>query len=222
MTQETTAVSMNGAVLATKHPTDAEDVVEVNTAGDVRTDEVDRRRPKRDLSVRISLRTFVIGAIFAGLLSGLGYLGWLYHGARTELAQQAQHARDDQRAEKTALDYAVNAAVMNYKNLPAWQNNLVKGTTPELKDKLAKAATSMEQILAPLEWDSSAQPLVAKVRTNNGDGTYVVDAFVSVLTKTAQAPDGLQSTATYSVTMDSKHDWVITDVGGIADMAGPK
>jgi len=36
-----------------------------------------------------------------------------------------------------------------------------------------------------------------------------------VMTKTAQGPDPLQSTATYSVTIDSNKDWQITDVGGI-------
>ncbi len=215
MTQETTGVaSRNGA------SPDSDKAARSDDRADARTDEVPRGRRNRELSVNISLRTFIIGAVFAALVGTLGYVGWLYQGARTELAQQAQHTADDQRAEKTALDYAVSAAVMNYKDLPAWQNNLVKGTTPELKDKLSKAAKSMEQILAPLEWDSTAHPLVAKVRTNNGDGTYVVDAFVSVLTRTAQAPDGLQSTATYSITMDSKRDWVITDVGGIADIAG--
>jgi hypothetical protein len=72
----------------------------------------------------------------------------------------------------------------------------------------------MEQILVPLQWNSTAQPLVAKVRSSTG-GVYVVDSFVSVLTKTAQGPEPLQSTATYSVTVDSSKGWQITDVGGI-------
>lgn len=38
-----------------------------------------------------------------------------------------------------------------------------------------------------------------------------------VLTKTAQAPEPLQSTATYSVTIDSSKDWQITEVGGVGD-----
>ncbi len=43
---------------------------------------------------------------------------------------------------------------------------------------------------------------------------YVVDSFVSVQTKTVQAPEALQSTATYSTTIDSNNNWLITDVGG--------
>ena len=60
-----------------------------------------------------------------------------------------------------------------------------------------------------------------EVRSAN-DGTYVVDSFVSVQTKTVQAPDPLQSTATYSVTIDSKNGWQITDVGGVGSVLGQK
>jgi hypothetical protein len=103
---------------------------------------------------------------------------------------------------------------MDYKDLQAWKVKLVQGTSPELSSKLTAAGTSMEQVLVPLQWSSSARPLVAKVRSNTG-GIYVVDCFVSVDTKTIQAPDPLQSTATYSTTIDSNNNWLITDVGGI-------
>jgi hypothetical protein len=119
-----------------------------------------------------------------------------------------------------ALDYAVNAATMDYKDLQAWKVKLVAGTTPELNKRLSEAGTSMEQVLVPLEWSSSARPLVAKVRSNNG-GIYVVDSFVSVQTKTIQSPEALQSTATYSTTIDSNNNWQITDVGGIGSALEP-
>ena len=121
---------------------------------------------------------------------------------------------NDSHAEKIALDYAVNAATMDYKDLQTWKVKLVQGTSPELNNKLTAAGTSMEQVLVPLQWSSSARPLVAKVRSNTG-GVYVVDCFVSVDTKTIQSPDPLQSTATYSTTIDSNNNWLITDVGGI-------
>jgi Mce-associated membrane protein len=108
---------------------------------------------------------------------------------------------------------------MDYQDFNTWKVKLVNGTSPELKDKLTKAADSMEQVLAPLQWKSTAKPLAAKVRSNAG-GIYTVDSFVSVLTKTMQAPDGLQSTATYSITVDSNNDWQITDVGGIDSALG--
>jgi hypothetical protein len=110
---------------------------------------------------------------------------------------------------------------MNFQNLGVWKDKLVAGTSPELKDKLTNAATSMEQILVPLQWNSTASPLAAKVRSNTGS-TYVIDAFVSVQTKTMQAPDPLQSTAAYSITIDASKEWQITDVGGIGAMVEAK
>ncbi len=169
----------------------------------------------------ISVRSAVIGIVIAGLLAAVGVMTWLYIGAQNELDNQARRSEERARAEKTAIDYAVNAAAMNYKDLSGWKEKLVAGTTPELKDKLSEAATSMEQILVPLQWDSTAQPLAAKVRSETA-GVYTVDSFVGVLTKTVQAPEGLQSTATYTVTIDSNNNWQISDVGGIGDVVPPK
>ncbi|QZT58616.1 hypothetical protein [Mycolicibacterium austroafricanum] len=176
--------------------------------------EVADRPAKQSRQISISLRGFVVGLIIAVLAVAVGVLTWLYVDASRELSAEARAASDRSRAETVAMDYAVNAAQMDYQDFEAWKLKLVNGTSPELKEKLSTAADSMQEILAPLQWKSSARPLAAKVRSDAG-GIYVVDAFVSVLTKTMQAPDGLQSTATYSVTMDSNNNWQITDVGGI-------
>lgn len=170
-----------------------------------------RRLPRR---IAISLYSAVLTLVIGVLVAAIGVLGWLYIDARGDLTAQERSAAEANRAEEVAMDYAVSAAQMDYQDFNAWKINLVDGTSPELKDKLTKAADSMQQILAPLQWKSTAQPLTAKVRSDVG-GIYVVDAFVSVLTKTMQAPDGLQSTATYAITMDGRNDWQITDVGGI-------
>lgn len=175
--------------------------------------------PPRQISV--SLRALVVGAVVTTLVVGIGVLGWLYRDARSQLDAQRRQAADNQHAQQIALDYAVNAARMDFRDLSSWKARLVAGTSPELTAKLTEAADSMEQILAPLQWESTAKPLTAAVRSNTG-GVYVVDSFVSVLTKTTQAPDGLQSTATYSVTIDSGREWQITDVGGIDAVTGAR
>lgn len=175
--------------------------------------------PRRRVS--ISLRSLATGALITVLLSAIGTLAWLYLGAQHTLDAQARQSENNAHAEKIALDYAVNAAVMDAQDINAWKTKLVAGTTPELKEKLAKAANSMEQILVPLQWASTASPLVAKVRSNSGS-SYIVDAFVSVQTKTVQAPDPLQSTAAYSITLDASKDWQISDVGGIGAVVGGK
>jgi flagellar basal body-associated protein FliL len=172
----------------------------------------DNKAARRRVSV--SLRGLVHSAIIVALVATIGVLAWLYWQAQQKIDTQAQQSANYAHAQKIALDYATNAAAMDYQKLDEWKAKLVAGTTPELKDKLTKAATSMEQIVVPLQWSSTATSLAAKTRSNTGT-IYVVDAFVSVQTKTVQAPDPLQSTAAYSVTIDSSKGWQISDVGGI-------
>lgn len=171
--------------------------------------------------VSLTLRALVIGVVMLALAAGLGVMTWLYIGQRGTVEANVRAAQNQQKAEQIALEYAVNAAAMNYQDLNGWKVNLVKGTSPELNDKLSKAATSMQQLLVPLQWTSTSKPLAAKVRSDV-NGVYVVDTFVSVLTKTTQAPDNLQSTATYSITIDSNNNWLITDVGGISAVVAGK
>jgi len=196
--------------------------------GDNTTDEqvADKRngsrgRAQRRLSISLSARGLVSAAVIAILVGAVATLAWLYVDARHGLDVQARKSDDNAHVEKVALDYAVNAATMNFQDLNGWKTKLVAGTSPELNDKLTTAAESMQQILIPLQWNSTAQPLIAKVRSDTG-GIYVVDCFVSVQTKTAQAPDALQSTATYSLTIDPSKNWQITDVGGIGSVVGQK
>jgi Mce-associated membrane protein len=174
------------------------------------------KTPRR---VSVTLRTVIVTVVICLLTGAAGVLGWLYMGAQEKLDAQAREASNRQRAEEISADYAVNAADMDYQDFNTWKVKLVNGTSTDLKDKLTKAADSMEQVLAPLQWKSTAKPLATKVRSDAG-GIYTVDSFVSVLTKTMQAPDGLQSTATYSITVDSNNDWQITDVGGIDSALG--
>ena len=171
--------------------------------------------------ISISLRTLALVSIVVGLIGAVVVMTWLYVGTNTKLDAQAQQARDETHAEQIALDYAVRAAIMNHQDLGPWKKALVEGTTPELTKKLSEAANAMEQILLPLQWTSTAKPLAAKVRSHE-NGVYVVDAFVSVMTKTVQAAENLQSTATYSVTVDPANGWKISDVGGIAQIVGDK
>lgn len=200
----------------------AEGLGDSEGADEVVTDDGTRDTPAtKGRRVSISIRTLVVGAAIVALLVAAGVMTWLYMGVKTTLDERIVQADNDRHAEQLALDYAVNAAIMDYQDLAPWKQELVKGTTPELKDKLTKAATGMEQILLPLQWSSTASPLVAKVRSDS-NGIYVVDTFVSVMTKTVQAGESLQSTATYSITIDSNNEWQISDVGGIATMVGDK
>ncbi len=195
----------------------ASDSHDADSETSVRKDKSKSNASHRHLS--ISLRALAIGLVLVAFAAATGALAWWGLAAQHKLEDQARATENNKRAEQIALDYAVNAAAINYRDFGTWKVKLVEGTSPELKEKLGKAADSMEQILVPLQWNSSARPLAAKVRSNAG-GAYVVDSFVSVLTKTTQAPEGLQSTATYSVTIDANHGWQITDVGGLDAIVG--
>jgi hypothetical protein len=219
---ETVEATSNSEIAddATKSGTEAKPD-DSTTGDDPETDDARRTRVGGGRQISLSVRSLAVGTVIIGLIAAVGVMTWLYLGAKARLDDQAQHAANNRHAEQIALDYAVNAAIMDYKDLSPWKQNLVKGTTPELGDKLTKAGSAMEQILLPLQWSSGAHPLAAKVRSSD-NGVYVVDAFVSVSTKTVQAADSLQSTATYSITLDSNNAWKISDVGGIAAVVGDK
>ncbi|ORW24337.1 hypothetical protein [Mycobacterium palustre] len=217
MTDEKSTVteqSANGSdeAVSEKPPAVTETVEPEGDKPKVRAEVADEKPSRRQVS--ISIRGLLLGILVAALAVGVGVLAWLYIGAERQIDAQARQSDNKARAEQVALDYAVNAAAMNAQDLNGWKSKLVAGTSPQLKEKLSKAADQMEQILVPLQWNSTAQPIASKVRSSTG-GVYVVDSFVSVLTKTAQGPEPLQSTATYSITIDSNKDWQITDVGGI-------
>lgn len=205
-----------------------EDVSTTEPDGQTGPDDADRpettesaavARKRRQVSV--SVRSLLLGLLITALVAALGVMTWLYVGADRKYDAQLQQIRDNEHAEQIALDYAVRAAIMDYKDLAPWKRALVEGTTPELGKKLADAATAMEQILLPLQWSSSAKPIAAKTRSHE-NGVYVVDAFVGVMTKTIQAAENLQSTATYAVTINPGDGWKISDVGGIGQVIGDK
>ena len=82
----------------------------------------------------------VSAVIIAAWWLAVAALGWLYIGASHQLAAQARQSANAAHAEKVALDYAVNAAAMNFQDLKSWKVKLVAGTSPELNEKLTKAA----------------------------------------------------------------------------------
>lgn len=171
------------------------------------------------LELSISLRGVLVAVALALASAAVAVLAVLDVSAHHELSAIHQRDADKAHAEEVGLEYAVNAAQVDYKHLDAWKAKVVQGASPELTEKLGKAAEQMTQLLGPLQWHSMAHPLAAKVRSDS-NGVYVVDCFVSVLTETVQSKDPLQSTATYVVTLDKAKNWAVTDVGGLGAIVG--
>ncbi|MFI6997478.1 hypothetical protein [Nocardia sp. NPDC050175] len=174
-------------------------------------DESTAERPGT-VSIRVStvLHTAVIAALVLAVCALAGFL-W---SARSDIADRNARAADEQQAERISTDYAVGAATLNYQDINGWVNRLKSNTTPQLANKYDAVGTKLEQILVPLKWTSTATPVSAKVVSEQGD-IYKVNVFVNVSSTTAQNPDGMQTVATYNVTLDKNADWKISDVGGI-------
>ncbi|WP_083883999.1 hypothetical protein [Nocardia higoensis] len=177
------------------------------------------RRGREAGSSAVKVSTLLTGALVLALAATIGVLGWQVHDKSGEIAALDAAAADNAHAEQVALDYATAAAEMNFQDLATWKTRLTEGTSPELTDRLTQAATSMEQIIVPLQWVSTAEPIAAKVRSQD-NGVYSVDCFVSILTKNSQAPEGIQSTATYKLSIDSSNNWTISDIGGFGTALG--
>ncbi|KDE11636.1 hypothetical protein Q3O43_21760 [Rhodococcus aetherivorans] len=170
-------------------------------------------------TVRLQPGKILIGGLVVALCAAVALLGWQVSDKASELDRVRTEAAALERAEQAALEYATGAAEMDFRDLQTWRTRLTTGTSPELSERLTRAATSMEQIIVPLQWTSTAQPITAKAEAGP-DGIYTVDCFVSVVTKNAQAPEGIQSTATYKLSMDSRDEWKITEISGVGSALG--
>ncbi|SUE28818.1 Uncharacterised protein [Nocardia farcinica] len=175
----------------------------------------------RESTARRTMPAQTVLAVVATLVTAavIALLSWQWYSAAAELDRRDAAAADQHRAEQVALDYATGAAQMSFENTQEWRGRLTANTTPELTTRLTQAATSMEQLIGPMQWSSSARPIAAKVESES-NGIFRVVCFVDVLTKNVQAPDGVQSTATYKLDIDSSRNWAITEISGIDSALG--
>src|ERR1700722_6168347 len=93
---------------------DEPDAAEPDTADEPKKKSARRR-------VTVSLRSLVIAAVIVAVVVGVAGLGGLYVGAQRKVDAQGLRFEDSAHAEKIALDYAVNAAAMNYQDINAWK-----------------------------------------------------------------------------------------------------
>lgn len=168
----------------------------------------------RQISVRLS--TVATVAYVAGLAVTTVTFGALYLSERGELSDRDARAAADKQAEQAAMDYAVGASTIDYRDPKAWLAKLKANTTPQLSAKFDATATQLEQIILPLQWTSKATPVQAAVKSESG-GVYKVNAFLDVDSTSAQSPQGGRTTVTYTVTLDKNDGWKITEVGGGLD-----
>ncbi|WP_255494927.1 hypothetical protein [Nocardia sp. GTS18] len=168
----------------------------------------------RPRTVSIRLSSVLTGCAVAVLAVATATFGMLYLSARTTIADHDRRAAEDRRVEQVALDYALGASTIDYRDAKAWLARLKTGTTPQLSGKFDATAPQLEQILLPLQWTSTATPLSAGVVSESG-GVYKVNAYLTVNSTSVQNPTGTLTTVAYSLTVDRNADWRIADVGGL-------
>ncbi|MEU2042243.1 hypothetical protein [Nocardia niwae] len=172
------------------------------------------RKQPPTLQIRLSTFLIVVLAVLVGAFA------WLYRSARSTIAEHDARAADDRHVEQLASDYAVKASTIDYRDFAAWLERLRSGTTPQLSAKFDATAPQLEQILLPLRWTSTATPLSADVISESG-GVFKVNAYLTVVSTSAQTPEGAQTTVAYSLTIDRNSGWKITEVGGGLQSAIP-
>lgn len=167
------------------------------------------------LTISLPRSTVVATAVAAVLLVLSATLGIVLWQSSGDLADRDAAAANDKHAEQIATDYAVGAATINYQDFNSWVAKLKSNTVPQLANTFDATAPKLQELMVPLQWVSTATPIAAKVESVSGS-VYKVDVFVNVTSTNAQNPQGVQTTVTYSITIDANSDWKITDVGGTA------
>ncbi|WP_018177715.1 hypothetical protein [Jongsikchunia kroppenstedtii] len=150
--------------------------------------------------------------VIAALVAGLVVFAVRDMQARDDLSSLRTDLANRAKAEDIAGKYAVSAATLDYHDLTGWIAALKKGVSPELVKKYDVVGQSMQQVLDVLQVQTTASLVVSKT-VNVADNIYNVQVVVETATKNAQMPQGSSSNVAYSITLDKKQNWLITQVG---------
>ncbi|MTE15930.1 hypothetical protein [Nocardia aurantiaca] len=176
--------------------------------------------PARGKTVQLKVSTLVTAVAAVLLVGALVTVTVLWQSARGDLSDRDGQAANDKRAEQVASNYAMGAADLDYSDFNAWTARLKSNTTAALASKFDATSSKLQEILVPLKWTSSPTLLSSQVITRD-NGVYKVNVYLNVNSTNAQNPDGVLTTIYYTVNVDPKSDWKVTDVGGI-DLPLPK
>ncbi|MGZ8179019.1 hypothetical protein ACXVUM_13905 [Williamsia sp. SKLECPSW1] len=194
------------------------------TETDTAASSSDTATPSSDSAVPASRRPrLLVGALAAlvvilAVVTGVAvYYATDYHDDYTSLRDANA---DAQRAEDVASDYAVKAALINYRDFDPWFAALRTNVDDAMRRQFASSESVLRQLLGQLQWVSKGDLVGSDIKSQN-DGVYVVQVFVDVQVTNVQSPGGVKTTALYPITVDKNKNWTITDIsGGVAPLAG--
>ncbi|MFI6866755.1 hypothetical protein [Nocardia sp. NPDC050406] len=170
-------------------------------------------RPSTRRSISVDVRTVAFATVVAVLAVAVVALSWMLISARQDLSVRDEAAAADRHAEQVATEYAVGSATVKFDDITGWVARLKTNAAPALATKFDATAPKLEEILVPLQWNSTATPIGSTV-VSRSDDVYKVNVFVDVNSTNSQNPNGARTTVTYTVTVDANSDWQVTDVGG--------
>lgn len=151
--------------------------------------------------------------IIAVLVIALGVTTWKAISYRDDYRSLSTTNADADRAREVASDYAVKAALIDYRNFDPWFTNLKTGVDQAMSQQFATSEPALRDLLGQLQWVSEGTLVGSDITSRSGD-TYVVQVFVDVTVSNVQSPAGVKTTALYPITLDKKRDWLITDISG--------
>ncbi|WP_299575884.1 hypothetical protein [uncultured Williamsia sp.] len=169
------------------------------------------RRPR--LLVGALAALVVVLAVVAGVAV---YFASSYRDDYTTLRDANSGA---QRAQDVASDYAVKAALINYRDFDPWFAALRTNVDDKMRQQFTTSESVLRQLLGQLQWVSKGDLVGSDIKSQN-NGVYVVQVFVDVQVTNVQSPGGVKTTALYPITVDKNKNWTITDIsGGVAPLA---
>ncbi|WP_280384570.1 hypothetical protein [Nocardia wallacei] len=129
--------------------------------------------------ISINLTTAALSAVIAVLAVAVVAVTGFLIAARSEISDRDAAAAADRRAEQVATDYAVGSATVKFDDTSGWVGRLKTNASPALAAKFDATAPKLQEILVPLQWNSTATPIAAKA-VSDADGAYKVDVYVDV------------------------------------------
>jgi Mce-associated membrane protein len=170
-------------------------------------------------SRRPRLLVGVLGALVVILAIVAGVSVYYASSYRSDYTSLRDANADAQRAEDVASDYAVKAALIDYRDFDPWFAALRNNVDDKMRQQFAGSEPVLRQLLGQLQWVSKGDLVGSDIKSQNG-GVYVVQVFVDVQVTNVQSPAGVKTTALYPITVDKNKNWTITDIsGGVAPLA---
>ncbi|UGT44541.1 hypothetical protein LTV02_14605 [Nocardia yamanashiensis] len=149
-------------------------------------------------------------AAFAVLAIVLG-IGWFRTAGDLDTTRTAQADRD--RAAEVAKDYALRSLTYDYKNLPAFFDNVQRGTSDALTKRYTEVHDTLTKIMTEAQVVATGNVLGTSVEAKGND-QYAVTVFATQRTQNIQQAEAATKPNLLTVTVAKNGgEWLVVDYG---------